>query len=186
MTSSWLVFTSHVIIFKLSSQPKPLFFRRVWIVLHMVLKVLSRFSTYEGWHSTPNWADISLAIVANEPVLKVFEGLLPFTASLASRVSMVVCIGGSHPKCLVPTFSFPFDITTYENCIVRVAFNNYARNMNNKSNTHTTTLIDVHNKMKQLMEITMYCWKYFFLTISKSIVNALSLQKRKIQHILQS
>ena len=31
---------------------------------------------------------------------------------------------------------------------MRVAFSNYARNMNNKSNTHTTTLIDVHNRMK--------------------------------------
>ena len=57
--------------------------------------------------------------------------------------------GCSHLKCLVPpTFYSPFDITTYENCIMRVAFSNYARNMNNKSNTHTTTLIDVHNKMK--------------------------------------
>ena len=31
---------------------------------------------------------------------------------------------------------------------MRVAFSNYARNMNNKSNTHTTTLINVHNRMK--------------------------------------
>ena len=31
---------------------------------------------------------------------------------------------------------------------MRVAFSNYDRNMNNKSNTHTTTLIDVHNRMK--------------------------------------
>ena len=31
---------------------------------------------------------------------------------------------------------------------MRVAFSNYARIMNNKSNTHTTTLIDVHNRMK--------------------------------------
>ena len=51
-------------------------------------------------------------------------GLLPFAASLASRVSMFMCIGGSHLKCLVPIFCFPFDITTYENCIVKVAFNN--------------------------------------------------------------
>ena len=31
---------------------------------------------------------------------------------------------------------------------MRVAFSNYARNMNNKSNTHTTMLINVHNRMK--------------------------------------
>ena len=31
---------------------------------------------------------------------------------------------------------------------MRVAFSNYAWNMNNKSNTHTATLIDVHNIMK--------------------------------------
>ena len=31
---------------------------------------------------------------------------------------------------------------------MRVAFGNYARNMNKKSNTHTTTLINVHNRMK--------------------------------------
>ena len=31
---------------------------------------------------------------------------------------------------------------------MRVVFSNYARNMNNKSNTQTTTLINVHNKMK--------------------------------------
>ena len=31
---------------------------------------------------------------------------------------------------------------------MRVAFSNYAWNMNNKSNTHTTTLINVHNRMK--------------------------------------
>ena len=31
---------------------------------------------------------------------------------------------------------------------MRVAFSNYARNMNNESNTHTTTLIDVYNRMK--------------------------------------
>ena len=31
---------------------------------------------------------------------------------------------------------------------MRVAFSNYTQNMNNKSNTHTTTLINVHNKMK--------------------------------------
>ena len=31
---------------------------------------------------------------------------------------------------------------------MRVAFSNYARNMNNKSNTHTTTLINAHNRMK--------------------------------------
>ena len=31
---------------------------------------------------------------------------------------------------------------------MRVAFSNYARNMNNKSNTHTTTLVNAHNIMK--------------------------------------
>ena len=31
---------------------------------------------------------------------------------------------------------------------MRVAFSNYARNMNNKSNTHITTLINAHNRMK--------------------------------------
>ena len=31
---------------------------------------------------------------------------------------------------------------------MRVAFSNYARNINNKSNTHTTMLIDVHNRTK--------------------------------------
>ena len=31
---------------------------------------------------------------------------------------------------------------------MRVAFSNYTRNMNNKSNTHTTTLINAHNRMK--------------------------------------
>ena len=31
---------------------------------------------------------------------------------------------------------------------MRVAFSNYDRNMNNKSNTHTTTLINVHYIMK--------------------------------------
>ena len=31
---------------------------------------------------------------------------------------------------------------------MRVAFSNYDRNMNNKSHTHTTTLINVHNIMK--------------------------------------
>ena len=137
MTSSWYVFASHVIIFKLSSQLNPLFFRRVWISFHMVLKVHNRFSTYEGWHSTPNWADIPFVTRAKELALKVLEGLLPFTASLASSISIVVCMGGSHLKCLVlSTFSFPFNITTYENCIVRIAFSNYARNMNNKSNTY--------------------------------------------------
>ena len=46
---------------------------------------------------------------------------------------------------------------------MRVAFINYARNMNNKSNTHTTKLIDVHNITKHantgnnnvMLEITM-------------------------------
>ena len=48
-------------------------------------------------------------------------------ASSASRVSMVVCIGGNHLNCLEPTFSFSFsfDIITYKNCIVRATFNNY-------------------------------------------------------------
>jgi len=63
--------------------------------------------------------------VAKEPTLKVFEGLLPYIASLASRVSMVVRIGGNHLNCLEPTFSFSFDIATYKNGIVRVTFNNY-------------------------------------------------------------
>ena len=31
---------------------------------------------------------------------------------------------------------------------MRIAFSNYARNMNNKSNTYTTTLINVHNRIK--------------------------------------
>ena len=31
---------------------------------------------------------------------------------------------------------------------MRVAFSNYAWNMNNKSNTHTTTLINAHNRME--------------------------------------
>ena len=31
---------------------------------------------------------------------------------------------------------------------MRVALSNYTWNMNNKSNIHTTTLIDVHNKTK--------------------------------------
>ena len=34
---------------------------------------------------------------------------------------------------------------------MRAAFSNYSRNMNNKSNTHTTMLIDVHNRTKQLL-----------------------------------
>ena len=46
---------------------------------------------------------------------------------------------------------------------MRVAFSNYAQNMNNKSNTHITTLIDVHNRTKHtntgnnnvMLEITM-------------------------------
>ena len=75
--------------------------------------------------------------------------LITLSASCASILSMVLCMGGSHLNCLLLlTFSFPFDITTYENCIVRVASSNYTRIMNNKSNTHTTTLIDVHNRMK--------------------------------------
>ena len=96
--------------------------------------------------------------------MKVLEGLLPFAASSASSLSRVMCMGGNHLNCLVPpTFSFPFDITTYENCVMRVVFSNYARNMNNKSNTHTTMLIDVHNITKHantgnnnvMLEITM-------------------------------
>ena len=83
--------------------------------------------------------------------MKVLDGLLPFVASYASSFSIVECIGGSHLNCLLLlTFSLPFDITTYENCIVGVEFSNYARNMNNKSNIHTTTLIDVHNRMKHV------------------------------------
>ena len=149
MTSSWYVFATHVIILRLSSQPKPLFFLMVWIVDHMVLRVRIRFSTKDGWHSTPNWAVISFATSAKEPALKVLDGLLPFAASCTSILSIVSCMGGNHLNCLLLlTFSLPFDITTYENCIVRVAFSNYVWNMNNKSNTHTTTLIDVHNKMK--------------------------------------
>ena len=31
---------------------------------------------------------------------------------------------------------------------MRVAFSNYARNMNNNSDTHTTMLIDVHKRTK--------------------------------------
>ena len=80
--------------------------------------------------------------------MKVLEGLLPFAATCASILSIVSCMGGSHLNFLLLTFSLPFDITTYENCIVRVAFSNYARNMNNKLNTHTTTLINAHNRMK--------------------------------------
>ena len=114
----------------------------------MVLKVHIRFSTYDGWHSTPNWAVISFTTSAKDPALKVLEGLLPLCASCASILSVVSCMGSSHLNYLLLTFSFPFNITTYENCIVRVAFSNYARNMNNKSNTHTTTLINAHNRMK--------------------------------------
>ena len=48
---------------------------------------------------------------------------------------------------------------------MRVAFSNYTRNMNNNSNTHTTTLIDVHNRTKHantgnnnvMLEITKTC-----------------------------
>ena len=81
--------------------------------------------------------------------MKVLEGLLPFAASCASILSIVSCMSGSHLNCLLLlTFSLPFDITTYENCIVRVAFSNYVRNMNNKLNTHTTTLINAPNRMK--------------------------------------
>ena len=64
------------------------------------------------------------ATVAKEPALKVFKGLLPFIASSASRVSMVVCIGRNHLNRLEPTFSFSFDIATYKNCIMRVTVNN--------------------------------------------------------------
>ena len=70
---------------------------------------------------------MALATMAIEPALKVFEGLLPFIAFSANRVSMVVCIGGGHLNCLKPTFSFSFsfDIATYKNFIVKAAFNNY-------------------------------------------------------------
>ena len=68
---------------------------------------------------------MALAIMGKEPALKVFEGLLLFIDSSASRVSTVVCIGGNHQNYLEPTFSFSFDIATYKNCTVRVTFNNY-------------------------------------------------------------
>ena len=70
---------------------------------------------------------MAFATVAKEPAIKVFEGLLPFIASSASRVSIVVCVGGNHLNCLEPTFyfSFSFDIAIYKNCIVGVTFNHY-------------------------------------------------------------
>ena len=101
---------------------------------------------------------MALATMAKEPALKVFEGLLPFMASSASRVSMVVCIGDNHLNYLEPTFSFSFsfNITTYKNCIVRVVFNNYCAYEQQIKHTYnhaylrknalTNELIDVHKK----------------------------------------
>lgn len=70
---------------------------------------------------------------------------------------------------------------------MRVTFSNYAQNINNKSNTHTTTLIDMHNRMKHantrnnniMLEILFNAENTFSFHHQKSIVSTLFLQKKK-------
>ena len=75
----------------------------------MLSMVRRQFSTWLGWHSTPNFSLIVWAARANDPGINVVDGLFPLVASLANISINKHCIGFDHLNCsLLLSFSSSF------------------------------------------------------------------------------
>jgi len=105
-TSSSYTSFKTVIIFKQSSQPKPLLFLSLLIIPHYFITILRWLCTCLGSHCMLNFWLIFVATLIKYSALKVEEGLLHLSASSANISSNMWDIGLDHVKCLPLHFSF--------------------------------------------------------------------------------
>lgn len=85
-----------VIIFKLSSHPRPLLFSGVCTVFHVFVSVLRWCSTCLGEQSIPNCCVIAFETRLNEVVLKWLVDLFPYFTSSARISNIKYSIGFDH------------------------------------------------------------------------------------------